>query len=224
MEEKFQKPEGMADFFDLRADGYDNHMKENIVSFEKFYALISDPVKETQDEINILDLGCGTGLELESILKKVPNADITGVDMSLEMLNELGRKYKDHRSQLNLIQGSYTSIDLGHNKFDYVISVMTMHHLLYANKIELYKKIKKCLKKDAVYIEGDFIVSPSEEKECLLEYEKEIKLLDDTTNGLYHIDIPFCVDTQFRLLKEAGFEYVDVIWREAKSAIIVAKV
>ena len=56
--------EKMSDFFEARLDGYDAHMLTNIESAAEFYPLTAKqlPMAET---CHILDLGCGTGLELE---------------------------------------------------------------------------------------------------------------------------------------------------------------
>lgn len=37
----------------------------------------------------ILDIGCGTGLELDEIWKRNPEISVTGIDLSQSMLNEL---------------------------------------------------------------------------------------------------------------------------------------
>ncbi|WP_367355490.1 trans-aconitate 2-methyltransferase [Atribacter sp.] len=42
--------------------------------------------------VNLLDLGCGTGLELDEIFKIRPNIKVTGVDLSKAMLGILNKK------------------------------------------------------------------------------------------------------------------------------------
>ncbi|WP_346871072.1 methyltransferase domain-containing protein [Clostridium sp. UBA5119] len=78
--------EEMRSFFNLRAEGYEKHMEESINSFEEYYKLVSFTLKYTEEVIEILDLGCGTGLELEEIFNKAPNARVTCIDLSEEML------------------------------------------------------------------------------------------------------------------------------------------
>ncbi len=78
--------EEMRSFFNLRAEGYEKHMEDAINSFEEYYKLVSSTLKYTEEVIEILDLGCGTGLELEEIFNKAPNARVTCIDLSEEML------------------------------------------------------------------------------------------------------------------------------------------
>jgi tRNA (cmo5U34)-methyltransferase len=94
------KLETMGEFFDKRADTYDRHMKEPGISSGQFYSHVSDGILNTQDKVRIMDIGCGTGLELEGIFERAPNAVLTGIDISGEMLNKLKAKYKDGSTKL----------------------------------------------------------------------------------------------------------------------------
>ena len=67
---KSEYPEEMADFFDRRADTYDDHQRENIEYFDLIYESISSCVTKTKSKVRILDIGCGTGLELEGIFRR----------------------------------------------------------------------------------------------------------------------------------------------------------
>ncbi len=213
--------EDMDKFFDSRVDSYDEHMKENIHLFEDFYKAIANPIKETQEPLKILDLGCGTGLELENIFSKAKNALVTGVDLSQEMLNKLISKYDKYSNQITLIRDSYTSYDFGKDTYDYVISVMTIHHLFEDEKVKLYSKIRDSLKDDGMYIEGDYVVDEEQSKEALKEYERKIKLVDK--NGFYHIDIPMTEEKQIMLMNKAGFLKVEVIFKGERNRVFVAK-
>ena len=54
----------MRDFFDARLDGYEEHQLTCIDSASEFYPFTAACLPRNADT-NILDLGCGTGLELE---------------------------------------------------------------------------------------------------------------------------------------------------------------
>ncbi|EOC99678.1 class I SAM-dependent methyltransferase [Caldisalinibacter kiritimatiensis] len=215
-----KKPEEMKSFFEIRADGYDEHMRNNVDSFEELYSKIAEPIEATEEQIKILDLGCGTGLELDWIFKKAPNLLVVGIDLSEEMLNKLKDKYQSHNEQITLIKDSYLTYPFEEERYDYVISVMTMHHWLEEEKMDLYRRIKDSLTEEGKYIEGDYVVNEKEEKEFLRNYKEQMKKVDE--NELYHIDIPMTEEKQIRLLKEAGFKSVEVIHRADENKIFVA--
>jgi len=68
--EDVEKPENMAAFFDARAVGYDDHMRDNIFpdgAFVQFYEAMSLPIEKTGEPLHILDLGCGTGADRRAL-------------------------------------------------------------------------------------------------------------------------------------------------------------
>ena len=99
--------EKMSDFFEARLDGYDAHMMTNIESAAEFYPFTASMLPTTENCV-ILDLGCGTGLELEYYLAQNPSARITGIDLSQGMLDALQKKFCDRN--INLICGSYFDV------------------------------------------------------------------------------------------------------------------
>ena len=86
--------EKMADFFENRLDGYDEHMMTNIEAADEFYPFTAKQLP-TAENFHILDLGCGTGLELEEYYLLNPSAKVTGVDLSQGMLSALKKKFAD---------------------------------------------------------------------------------------------------------------------------------
>jgi len=41
-------------------------------------------------------------------------------------------------------------------------------------------------------------------------------------NGKYHIDIPFSEERQIQVLKDAGFENINVVFRASRSNVVAA--
>ena len=214
-----QRPEEMSSFFDVRAVMYEDHMKQTVNSFSEYYAATAIPIPKTQEPIDILDLGCGTGLELSWILAQAPHARLTCVDMSAQMLDVLQDTYREHRNQIEIVQESYVHWPFDERNYDFVVSVMTMHHFVYDEKLRLYQKIRRALRPGGCYIEGDYVVSPEREHELLEVYwqERDRHGLDST--GLYHIDIPFSLPVQKKLLKEAGFTEFEILFEEGEHLV-----
>ncbi len=214
------RPSEMAQFFNEEADGYDKHMR-SLVS--ELYDVIASPIPATNEQISILDLGCGTGLEFEALFVKAPNALITGVDISEEMLSRLKDKYLTRMSQIRIMHGYFEQVLSGKDEYDYVLSVMALHHLLPSPKCELYNKIRKSLRRGGKYFEGDYVVSKRKERKFLSSYHKTIEKYQLSLNKTYHIDLPYSIETQIELLTRAGFNKVRTTWKKRKAAIFVAE-
>ena len=215
------EPIEMAQFFNERVDGYEEHIKPLV---SDLYDVISTPISATSESISILDLGCGTGLEFEAIFTRAPNALITGVDVSEEMLSRLREKYQVRMSQISLIHGPFERVLSSRDEYDYVLSVMALHHLLPVPKRKLYNKIWKSLRTGGKYVEGDYVVSKKEERDFLSGYHKTTEEYQLSPNKVYHIDVPYSIKTQVELLTKAGFKKVRTIWKKRKAAIFVAEV
>jgi tRNA (cmo5U34)-methyltransferase len=204
-------PEKMDSFFNARAPGYEEHMKES----DTYYAdkiQFAEQFDVTNEYIKILDLGCGTGLEIEYILQRTPNAKFLCIDLAENMLELLKSKYKDVLNQIEIIKASYFDYDFGCSQYDYVVASATMHHWLHNQKLLLYKKIYDSLKPGGKFINDDYIVPEDKEKEAL---EKYVQLRDSgviNDGEFYHVDIPFSVKTERKIFYDAGFQKVKIVY------------
>lgn len=211
-----ESPEEMGAFFDARAAGYDEHMRETGYE-EEYYRAAADSLPETERPLRILDLGCGTGLELASLFARVPNARVTCIDLSAGMLSVLRENHRDQAGRLTLICASYLDWDYPQATFDACLSVTTMHHFTKEEKTALYRKICDCLRPGGLYAESDFVASRQEMEQALREYQRLTaeRRGEMPNSGYYHIDIPFTVELQEELLRGAGFEAVHTVRRNA---------
>ncbi len=201
--------EKMNEFFNKRLDGYDEHMMTNIESSDMFYPFTADCLPK-KDGAKILDLGCGTGLELEHYFRLNPSAKITGIDLTESMLNALENKFPE--KELSLICGSYFDVPFDENTFDAAVSVESLHHFTKEEKIPLYTKLCKSLKDNGYFILTDYFALTDEDEQAfrneLLRLKKE-QGIDD--NEFYHYDTPLTVDHETEALLKAGFSSVEVL-------------
>ena len=201
--------EKMSDFFEKRLQGYDEHMLTEIESATLFYPFTA---KQLPLEANshILDLGCGTGLEIEAYCTLGGKAEFTGIDLSAKMLVELKRKLPDY--PIHLICDSYFDHDLGKAKYDAAVSVESLHHFTKEEKIPLYQNLRVALKTNGYFILTDYFAM-SEEEETLhrqtfiaLKQEQHI-----TDQDFYHYDTPLTVAHETEALLMAGFSHVEIL-------------
>ena len=201
--------EKMNEFFNKRLDGYDEHMMTNIESSNVFYPFTADCLPKTVGA-KILDLGCGTGLELEHYFRLNPSARVKGIDLTESMLNALKHKFPE--KDLTLICGSYFYVSFDENTFDAAVSVESLHHFTKEEKIPLYTKLFKALKDGGYFILTDYFALTDEDEQAfrneLLRLKKE-QGIDD--NEFYHYDTPLTVEHETEALLEAEFSSVEVL-------------
>ena len=199
--------EKMDVFFDSRLDGYDRHMLDDIEGAAVFYPFTAGLLPD-HPGVSILDLGCGTGLELEFYFSRVPHAAVTGIDLAPGMLNALRKKFPD--KALILRQGSYFDLSLGDACYDAAVSVESLHHFTQSEKISLYRKLCLAIKSGGFFVLTDYF-APDEAYESfyrqeLLRLKAEQNISDD---GFYHYDTPLTTEHETEALLRAGFSRVE---------------
>jgi len=194
--------EKMSSFFEKRLDGYDEHMMNNIESAPEFYEFTAKQLP-TDKTVHILDLGCGTGLELEAYFRHNPDAQITGIDLSQGMLDALKAKFPN--KSVELICGSYFDVPFG-DGYDAAVSVESLHHFTAEEKLPLYRKLYNSLADGGYFILTDyFSLSGDDEREHFAELAKLKAEQGITDSEFYHYDTPLTVEHECEVLTNAGF-------------------
>lgn len=190
-----ERNEKVRNFFNEKIDTYDD-VHDHYMDSKK---LLADSLDK--DARNILDLGGGTGLELFHLFEMYPDAHVTVIDITENMLEKLKtRSFADH---VTTICGDFFEVDFG-TDYDAVISTSALHHFIYDEKVKLYKKIYDCLKENGQFINSDEIALTEEiEKQQLWELENKF-------DEYKHIDTPITEEKERRILKEVGFKDIKI--------------
>jgi tRNA (cmo5U34)-methyltransferase len=209
--------EEMAAFFDVRAAGYEAHMIRDVFGSDRFYVKTVEALP-LNPGIRVLDLGCGTGLELDALFSRCPDAYVTGIDLSRGMLDALAAKHAGRA--LTLVQGDYFGVPFP-GPFGAALSVETMHHFEAEAKLTLYRKIAAALAPGGVYVETDFVAQDDAfEADCLNGLHS---VVPDRPAGFYHIDIPMTPGHLLELMRQA-FSSAEILYQEGSTAILRARV
>lgn len=215
------KLERMDAFFAARLNGYDAHMMTEIEGAREFYPYTASLLPSGQDTA-VLDLGCGTGLELEYYFALNGNASVVGIDLSSDMLAALKRKFSGRR--LKLICGSYFEVPFEAERFDAAVSVESLHHFTAAQKLALYGKLHTALTCGGYFVLTDYFAE-SEEAEHF--YFSELERLKNEQglepNGSYHYDTPLTAAHEIEILKKAGFSDVRILRNWQATYTILAR-
>lgn len=212
--------EKMNDFFNSRIDGYEEHQLNVIEGAREFYPYTADCLP-IQADARLLDLGCGTGLELGFYWKRNPTAEVTGIDLAEDMLKVLKEKFPD--KALTTRCGSYFDLPFEKEYYDAAVSVESLHHFTKAQKEPLYREIHQALKWGGYFILTDYFAETEEQerffRQELLRLKLEQGIRDDE---FYHYDTPLTKAHELQALKKAGFSSVEVLAQWGATATIKA--
>lgn len=212
--------EEMGSFFDARLEGYEQHQLDTIEAAREFYPFTARCLPQNAGA-RILDLGCGTGLELMETFRLNPTARVTGIDLAPGMLNALREKFPD--KALELVCGSYFDVPFGVEEYDAAVSVESLHHFTQAEKIPLYTRLHAALKPGGAFILTDFF-APTDE----IERERRVELLrlrreQHAQEGkFYHFDTPLTVPHELEALHAAGFPTTEILGQWGPTVTIKA--
>ena len=215
--------EKMGEFFDRRLEGYEEHQLTAIAAAGEFYPFTAACLPK-KEGARVLDLGCGTGLELSYYFEITPTAQLTCIDLAPGMLAALQKKFAERKVQV--IQGSYFDLPLGENRYDAAVSVESLHHFTKAQKIPLYQKLVRALTEKGYFVLTDYFAADDEEEAALRrqleQLKKEQGIADD---AFYHFDTPLTVEHEMEALRQAGFSNVKLLsrWEGATRTICAEK-
>lgn len=226
MKQEPERLEEMGAFFDARFKQYDEVHTGHIDGGLESKRILADYLPSHCR--TLLDLGVGTGLELEAVFRRFPEIQVTGIDLSGNMLQRLREKYPG--KPLDLVQGSYFDFDMGSRRYDAALTAMTLHHYTHKVKTGLYRRILEALRPDGVYVECDYMIA---EEECptpqetedffFAEYERLKREQRLDAGREYHYDTPCTVENQKKKLRNAGFQRVRQVWRKGNTVVLVAE-
>ena len=213
--------EEMGAFFDSRLDIYDAHQLNAIDGAQEFYPFTAACLP-CGPEVQLLDLGCGTGLELDYYFRRCPDARVTGIDLAPGMLAALREKFPDRA--LTLVQGSYFDLPFGERCFDAAVSVESLHHFTLQEKIPLYAKLCRALRPGGCFILTDYFADSDEQerqlRQELLRLRAEQQLPPEV---FYHFDTPLTLAHEQQALREAGFRTVQLLRTWGATAVLRAE-
>lgn len=208
--------EEMSAFFGKRLDVYEDvHLGNWREEYENIASFLPDGCAR------LLDIGCGTGLELRSVFARFPDIAVTCIDLSPVMLEKLRVSFGD--KNIEIVCADYFRHPFGESVYDAALSFETLHHFPFEEKGKIYKKLFGALKSGGTYVECDYVACCEEEEAlCLAEYCRRTKN-SGKPDGYVHIDIPLTLEKQKRLFERAGFMEIETPYVNKSTAIFIAK-
>lgn len=190
--------ETMSGFFDRRVDSYEDHMRP----WRAYYRWLGELIPAQAE--TLLDLGCGTGLELDEIFRLHPDIRVTGIDLAPGMLARLREKHPERK--LTLTVGDYLTVPLAPCAFDVAVAFETLHHFPPETKLGLFRRIFAALRPGGMLLEGDYIAESDEMETYLFQELARRRARQHVPEDTFvHFDTPLTLAHELSLLSQAGF-------------------
>jgi len=196
-------------------EGYDEHIRKLIPGYEVIHQQVDAILQSVlKPNAHILIVGCGTGYELEYLLKRHPNWKFTAVDPSLTMLQKAQEQVEllDKSSQVTFIHGETSALSI-ENCFDAALSILVAHFIADDVKPVFFKDIYDRLKENAVLLTYDLMTCINPQQLQALRYlclaqglteEQCQKMLDRMAQDFFSLT----TEGYIKLLQRTGFESV----------------
>jgi len=143
-----------------------NDMKDQYKNIATWYDRIFEPMNSglrkigmkmypVKAEMNVLDIGCGTGAHHK--LYQEEKCNVFGIDMSNAMI-KVAEKKLGSNANLKLCDATETGYE--NNKFDLILSSTVLHEMNQQVRIDVLNGAKRILKKDGRILLIDFHTGP----------------------------------------------------------------
>jgi ubiquinone/menaquinone biosynthesis C-methylase UbiE len=192
--------------------------------------------------INIIEIGTGTGITTELILKANKRINVCGIDNAKNMIGQaeekLARYIETGRLRLyNMDANQFFAHNGLNDMIDVVASAYTIHNLRDPEKLRLFKNIYAALKPNGILVEADVISHDN-----MRQHERELAIRLKNLESFdkigrpdmrkewvehHHYDNQIGIrmtETELRaMLSEAGFRDVEKTYRKHLEATFVAR-
>ena len=180
------------------------------------------------DARDVLDIGCGAGNYSLKLLQRLPDLNLTLVDLSRPMLERAEKRVGSVTSgRLELVVGDIRELDLGDARFDIVLAAAVLHHLRSDDEWEaVFEKIYRCLRPGGSFWVSD-MVEQSHPSVQAMAWEHFGDYLVSLRDEAYrdHVfayiekeDTPRPLMYQLDLMRKVGFSELDVLHKHSIGA------
>ncbi len=190
-------------------------------------ALVSNIPFKSEDAIDVIDMGTGTGTVAKLIKDAFPNAKIKCLDIATGMLDQAKIKLAG-KNDISFELGEIAAYDFT-QKYDAIVSSLAYHHLEPDETKSLYyKKAYEALNTNGILINADVILDNGENSNNVNLKKWEAYMLDhgmtkDDVHQNYERykreDRPANINDEIRWFDQVGLKDVNIYWKYYNFAV-----
>jgi tRNA (cmo5U34)-methyltransferase len=174
---------------------------------------------------SLLDVGCGAGNYILKMLERLPNLDVTLIDLSRPMLDRaVERVSRATSGKVTALQGDVRELQIGASQFDIICAAAVLHHLREdAEWRSVFSKFHTALKAGGSLWISD-LIEHSDARVQALMWERYGAYLAQLKDSAYrdHVfayiaqeDTPRPLMFQLDLLRSVGFGNVEILHKNS---------
>lgn len=220
--------EAIREHFRQQVEDYPNLMRRLIPYYDAQRDIICGLIPfESDCHFCVLDLGCGPGLLADRILGDFPNAEVTALDLTSDMLDAC-RERVGAIGRATYRLADFKTDDLG-TGYDLIVASLALHHMELSERPGFYRRALASLNPGGVLITAEVVVDESpmvcEQQRAL--WREFIEQNGEDASHWYqrHLekDHPGSVSALIDMLVEAGWANAGCWWRYLNFAIVTAQ-
>jgi len=220
------------EFDEAVASVFDDMLSRSVPFYDEVRKLIISLIlAEQKEEMKVLDLGSSTAkflLDLHS--KMTVPMQLKGLDNSQAMLDRAEQKCQAFGANINLELADMVTYT--YQEEDVIVANYTLQFIRPMQRLELMKKIFEGLNEDGMFIFSEKVVFEGKilDKQMIdiyYDYKKEQGYSEyeiaQKREALENVLIPFTINENIRMCKDAGFTKIDTVFQWANFVTFVVK-
>jgi tRNA (cmo5U34)-methyltransferase len=219
----FTKPiEKQFEFDEEVASVFDDMLNRSVPFYKENLNLQIDILKNFLNENDkIVDLGSSTGTFLIELAKKADKKlNLIGIDNSSAMIKRAKNKAKAFGVEITFIEEDFLNCDFSNSKA--IIANYTIQFVRPLKREKLIKKIYNSLKNEGIFLMSEKLITNHKKLNKIMidkyyEFKKQMGYSEyeiaRKREALENVLIPYTMEENIEMLKNAGFKEVEVIFR-----------
>ena len=231
-DEVFNKPISKQFEFDEEvASVFDDMLNRSVPFYKENLNLQIDILKNFLDKNDkIVDLGSSTGTFLIELAKKTDKKlSLIGIDNSPAMIKRAAHKAKAFGVEVNFVEADFLEYDFSNSKA--IVANYTVQFVRPLKREKLIKKIYDSLVNEGIFLMSEKLITENKKLNKIMidlyyDYKKKMGYSEyeiaQKREALENVLIPYTMNENIEMLKNAGFKDIEVIFRWNNFATFIA--